>query len=65
MTVEEKIKMLMEQEEFAFIKNIPHEQLWKLIFALNFILYDCDRIPVSERLSKPYELRESEDEECN
>lgn len=35
--VKEQIKMLMEQEEFAFIKDIPTEQLWKLIFAIKFI----------------------------
>ena len=46
--VEEKIKMLMEQEEFAFIKDIPHEQLWKLAFALNFI-QESDWIPVKYR----------------
>ena len=46
--VEEKIKMLTEQEEFAFIKDIPHEQLWKLAFALNFI-QESDWIPVKYR----------------
>lgn len=34
----EKIQIIMEQEEFAFLKNIPEEQLWKLFFALSFIL---------------------------
>ena len=36
----EKIQIIMEQEEFAFLKNIPEEQLWKLFFALTFILED-------------------------
>lgn len=36
---EEKIKMLIEQEEFAFIKEIPSDKLWKLIFFLELIDY--------------------------
>ena len=38
MTKEERLKQIMETEEFAFIKDIPTDKLWKLIFAINFIM---------------------------
>ena len=38
MTREERLKQIMEMEEFAFIKDIPSDKLWKLIFAINFIM---------------------------
>ena len=36
-TEKERLKMLMETHEFDFIKDIPEEELWKLIFAISFI----------------------------
>lgn len=36
-TEQERLKMLMETHEFDFIKDIPEEDLWKLIFAISFI----------------------------
>ena len=38
MTPKERLKQIMEMEEFAFIKDIPSDKLWKLIFAINFII---------------------------
>lgn len=38
MTKEERLKQIMEIEEFAFLKEIPSDKLWKLMFALCFIM---------------------------
>lgn len=37
MTREEKLKMLLETGEFEFLKDIPSDTIWKLVFALGFI----------------------------
>ncbi len=37
MTPEERLKILMETGEFDFLKNIPEDDLWKLIFALEYV----------------------------
>lgn len=38
----ERWNMLIESGEFDFIKNIPEEYMWKLIFALGFISDDSE-----------------------
>lgn len=45
MTREEKLKLLLDTGEYDFIKNIPKENMWKLIFALAYIE---DTIPMSD-----------------
>lgn len=34
---EERLKMLMDTKEFEFIKNLPENELWKLLFAVMFV----------------------------
>lgn len=34
---EERLKMLMETGEFDFLKDIPPDKIWKLVFMLEFI----------------------------
>lgn len=34
---EERLKMLMETGEFDFMKDIPPDKIWKLVFMLKFI----------------------------
>ena len=34
---EERLKMLMETGEFEFLKGIPSDTIWKLVFMLEFI----------------------------
>lgn len=36
---EERLKMLMETGEFDFLKDVPPNKIWKLVFMLEFI---CD-----------------------
>ncbi len=45
MTREEKLKLLLDIGEYDFIKYIPKENMWKLIFALAYIE---DTIPMSD-----------------
>jgi len=42
MTKEERLKQIMEMEEFAFLKEIPSDKLWKLMFALCYIMGNDD-----------------------
>ena len=57
MTKEDRLKMIMEQEEFAFIKDIPQEQLWKLNFAISFINDESEK--KSERAKGVWKWKES------
>ena len=41
MPAEEKLKMLLDIGEYDFLKDIPQEKLWKLIFLMCFIFGDC------------------------
>lgn len=34
MTREEKLQLLLDTGEYDFIKNIPKENMWKLIFCI-------------------------------
>lgn len=42
---EEKLKLLLDTGEYDFIRYIPKENMWKLIFALAYIE---DTIPMSD-----------------
>ena len=37
MTREERLKMLMKTREFDFLKDIPPDKIWKLVFMLEFM----------------------------
>ena len=41
MTTKERIDALMETGEFDFIKELPSEQFWKLMFFMAFICEDA------------------------
>lgn len=41
MTAEEKLKMLLDSGEYDYLKDIPQEKLWKLIFLICVIFSDC------------------------
>lgn len=58
MTREEKLKLLLDTGEYDFIKYIPKENMWKLIFALTYIE---DTIPMSDIDGIKAELLEQED----
>lgn len=48
MTAEEKLKMLISTGEFDFIKEIPKDALWKLLFMAAFVS-DTARFAQPER----------------
>ena len=37
MTREDRLKILLETKEFEFLKDIPQENIWKLIFTISFV----------------------------
>ena len=37
---EERLKFLMDREEFSFVKEIPKDKLWKLMFVASFVMSD-------------------------
>lgn len=58
MTKEDRLKMIMEQKEFAFIKDIPQEQLWKLFFAISFISDESPTQPCEDCVSREWLLEQ-------
>ena len=37
---EECLKFFMDREEFSFVKEIPKDKLWKLMFVASFVMSD-------------------------
>lgn len=43
MTIKEKMDSLMKTGEFDFIKDIPKEQFWKLVFFITYVYGLADK----------------------
>ena len=43
MTPKERFNMLIETGDFDFIKDIPKEQFWKLVFFITFVYGVADK----------------------